>query len=89
MKINSKVARMLHKQVVKKSVTYEEAEVLFKEENIKTDNEPYLTMFMFKCMMERGENFRYFEGGSKLWNALKKFDKSGNMPKDCYQDWNK
>jgi hypothetical protein len=89
MRINSKVARILHKVPVKKLISDDEALQLFKEENIKTDNEPYLAMFMIKCMMETGENFRYMEGGAKLWSALKKLDKSGNMPSDCYQEWNR
>ena len=39
--------------------------------------------------MERGENIQKMAGGDKLWTALRNFDKTGNMPEDFYQEWNK
>ena len=85
--INCNIARMLHNQAVIKSISDEDAALLFSQEQIKANNEPYLSMFLFKCMMERGESIQKVEGGEKLWNALRKLDKSGNMPEDFYQEW--
>lgn len=75
---------MLHNQSVPKALSDEDANLLFSQEHIKTNNEPYLAVFLFQQMMKRGDNFMLTEGSSKLWTALRNLDKSGNMPEDFY-----
>jgi hypothetical protein len=56
LKINSKIARMLHNATAIKNMTDEEAREMFVTEGIIVNNEPYTTILFFKFMMERGEN---------------------------------
>ena len=54
-----------------KPISDEDAAAIFSQANIKPDNKPYLSVFMFKAMMERGENFQKVDGGEMIWNALR------------------
>lgn len=76
LKLNSKIARMLHNQTVPTGVIEKEADQL----QIPFDNKPHETLYWFKQMMQRGDNMINIEGGDIIWAALKKFDKSGKMP---------
>lgn len=65
-------------------VEVEEIEQMMKDGMINPDNKDHFTVVYFKTMMERGENIKFTEKGDVLWNALKTFDKSGNMPDDFW-----
>ena len=58
LKLNSKIARMLHNVKVAKVVSEEEVKDVCIADGVRVDNEPYTTLVFFKFMMERGENIK-------------------------------